>query len=189
MPGEGGDIISSVAPDIHDITDGLQEAVNGMSEFDATTLRADMTTAWTQLEDYINNKYYSITLDWSSTANLNILKALANPTSSSDYDGCTVNGFASDSWIPSIASGAKVSCYSSAGVDVDDTQCSSQAIITQGAASGGACYGCIDSFKVLGVISGTIATDLNTRYTGGHADCGTFATDMATLWTNYYAIK
>ena len=83
-------------------------------------MQGDTQNAWTDLNDHIVDTYRSTRLDFSSTSNQNILKNLAD---SSQYSGCTSNGFADDSWIPSIESGAAISCRSSAGVDAGVTEC------------------------------------------------------------------
>ena len=186
MPGENGDIISTVAPDIYTAVDSLQETLNGMDDFDAAAMQSDLNTQWDLLYNHITDTYRSTRLDFSSTANKDILNSIANPSS---YSGCTSNGFASDSWIPSIESGKAISCRSTAGVDAGSTECPDQATIQAGYNTGsGTCYGCVDSFLALQVISATIVADIGTRYPGG-GDCSTFANDLAALYTNYYSIK
>ena len=90
--------------------------------------------------------------------------------------------------MPSTVVGAVVSCTSYLGVTLTDTQCDTAALHAGYSNSLNTCYGCIDSFLVLGQNPASISSDLSTRYSGG-AECDTFADDMQTLWNNYYATK
>ena len=110
MPGEDGNIINKVAPDINDVVEGMSEAITEMNEFDASQLQSDMDTAWGAAKDYVANTYVSATLDFSSSYNKAILEKISNPAHS-DYDGCTANGFASDSWHPTVSADKTISCY------------------------------------------------------------------------------
>ena len=185
MPGESGDIISTVVPEIYDTLDSMQTVINGMNEFNTDLRLSSLEGKWTSLENLIVSNYRSTSLDWSSTSNKNILKNMADPAT---YSGCNSNDFGSDSWIPSIEDGKTIGCQSNTGVDVDDTQCDAAALAAGYNGGAGTCYGCIDSFLVLGQSSATIAANLKTRYNGGGA-CDSFADDMQTLWDNYYSFK
>lgn len=111
MPGEDGDIINSVAPDISDLINGMSDAILGMDDFDTTNLLNDLSDSWTALDQHISKTYVSATLDWSSNYNKNILIKLADPTNYATYDGCNLNDFDKDSWHPSIEGGADINCY------------------------------------------------------------------------------
>ena len=186
MPGEDGDIVSSVMPDIEDSLDSMSDAIQGMNDFDVTQTQYDLSTTWTKLDDLVVESYRTTILDFSSSGNKNILKKMANPA---EYSGCNANDFGSDSWVPSIQSGAVIDCQSNTGVDSDETECPDTATLVSGYNSGsGSCYGCLDTFKVLGQSPTTIAADLKARYPDGGA-CDSFADDMAILWDNFYSIK
>ena len=73
-------------------------------------------------------------------------------------------------------------------MEVDDAVCDAAALTAGQDNAPGTCYGCIDTFLVLGQSAGTIAVDLKARYTGG-GTCDSFADDMQVLWDNYYSVK
>ena len=182
MPGESGDIINSVAPDIEATMDSLTDTVDDMTEFLAGTMQDDVQTAWTELKDFIDNYYYSVKLDFSSSSDKTVLNNMANPNT---YSSCASGSFATDSWVPSIQSGAAISCTSTTGNSADGSTCPD-------AASSASCEGCLDTFTILLLDTANIVSDLEARYSNvraGGINCGDFADDMNTLWTNYYNIK
>ena len=42
MPGENGDIVSSVMPEIEDSLDSMSHAIQGMNDFDVTQTQYDL---------------------------------------------------------------------------------------------------------------------------------------------------
>ena len=128
-------------------------------------------------------------LDFDSSSDVAILNTLADP---SNYGGCTVNAFQSDSWIPSITEGS-ISCTSGLGNDADDIDCPSQTEIragSSGSGGGGTCFGCMGSQSILPISDGGagVAVDLKARYTGGGA-CDTWADEMQNVYDNFYGVK
>ena len=181
LPSGSGDIISQLGGDTTALLKALEDTINGMNSFNATSTISSITQTWDPTYAGLNDRYRGKVLDFSSSSDLTLLRNIASRTG---YSGCTSGTFSSDSWIPTILSGASVSCSGATG-NVDDTQCNTQANIQT---SGNGCDGCIDSLKVLNVISGSIAADLKTRYNGG-GDCDTFSDDLAEVYTNFYGIK
>ena len=156
-----------------------------MNSFDATTMASDFFTQFDTLDHFVTDSHTGRILDFSDSDTQNILERLADP---SNFPGCTANSFQSESWVPSVLSGAAISCTQSAGSTAGDAECASSSDI-QGATNG--CAGCLDAQEVLLVSdndSGDVDGDLTTRYAAG-GDCGTWATEMQNVWDNYYSEK
>lgn len=77
-------------------------------------------------------------------------------------------------------------CYNTSRY-ASSAQCPDSTAIQGGHDNSIACYGCIDSTKIL-LNSADISADLKYRY-GSSGECGSRVTSMSDLWTNYYLVK
>lgn len=103
---------------------------------------------------------------------------IANPA---NYPTCTVSGFQTDSWVPSIRQ-TYVRCPSAiSGTTATGTDCPSSGVIQ---ARSGTCQGCMDTTKIIDNTANFVA-DITARYSG----CASYIADMTLLHNNYYTVK
>ena len=126
-----------------------------MNSFDAASLSSDLGAQWDALDELITNTDEAAQIDIdTSEADFDTFGYLADPSNFA----CTAGTFQSESWVPSILSGAQISCTQSSGNKAGASECSTRADIQT---SSNGCDGCISAHEVLAVSgSGNIQSDL-----------------------------
>jgi hypothetical protein len=169
LPGGSGDIINQLGNVDLSAINNLTSVVNNINTFRAATLQTGVETALDTLDSLIDQYYYTDLFDFSSSSDQTIMRNIATP---SGYT-CSVNGFSQDSWIPSLRQ-TTIGCSGTTS-SATSTNCPASANIIAGrstSGSGGTCFGCMDSMKVL-LNSGTNQiSDLTNRY--NDASCTTW---------------
>lgn len=191
LSGGSGDIVSQAGVDTSAIN-GLSGAMDQMRQFNTTLVQNTVQSSLDGLQTFIDSYYFTDLYDFSSTTNNNFMGKVADPTNAA-YSGCTNNGFATDSWIPSIRQ-STIGCVVSSNRQVSVTECGTSAKIAggqSGASPNNVCYGCLDSTKILVKDPGTPLTDITVRYgnPGAGTPCHNWIQDMTLLYNNYYSVK
>jgi hypothetical protein len=99
LPGESGRITDGMSTLNGS---GLDELVNGMdtvANFNTSIVKESVANSIDNLGNIINSYYFTDKLDLPTNTNIDLMKKVADH---SKYSGCSVNGFASDSWVPSL---------------------------------------------------------------------------------------
>lgn len=185
LPGGTGDLLNQIQGVNLTAINGLTAAVNSLRAFDVSLLQTGVQTSLNTLDSFIDQYYYTDLYDFTATSgsgDKNFMAKIANPA---NY-ACAVNSFSSDSWVPSTRQ-SDIACSTTSSY-ASSTECPTSAAIQGGRATSASCFGCMDSMKVLLVSGASQSTDINARY-GTAGACGTWATDMNNLWTNYYNVK
>jgi hypothetical protein len=159
-----------------------------MDSFDVNEAVDQIGTLWDTLEQTMDRYYKGHTFDFSSDSDVTILEDLADP---GNYGGCTDNDFQTDSWIPTLSSGAEISCVSGTSSGQGNLANCVDANTADDNPAAAACTGCMDAQVVLELFenggSGA-ASELKERYASGGA-CNTWADEMQNVWDNYYGVK
>lgn len=136
-------------------------------------LKLDITNNFTKLETAAGNVVNGIDADLDTT-NLNILKALSDPTNSTLSAGCS--NFNTDSWIPSIsASQTTISCKVSSGAGPGTlANCPALTAIT--------CLGCMDTSQIAGNAAYTSKAAFRAELDGNYVSTCAFNPIMANVW-------
>ena len=145
-------LLKHIAGDSAPALVALRYSLESMNNFSPSNLNYSV---WEELVEQIRQYRSGQAIDFDSQADQAILERLSDPT---QYSGCPE--LQSDSWIPSVRSPNEITCKV-AGSNADDTDCPDAATII---GSTGTCMGCMDSFKILQIISTDIVGHLQNRY-------------------------